>query len=88
MLGFRMIGVEGETVDSPKKALEKIQQLLNDKEIGLILVGESLAKEIEDELLKLEKGLPVIVRVPDSKNPQVKEKVLETLSKTLGIHLT
>ncbi len=52
-LGLRLSGFESEIVESEDEALKAIDKYMNDKNIGLILISESLTKKHYDEIVEL-----------------------------------
>ncbi|MGA1845406.1 MAG: V-type ATP synthase subunit F [bacterium] len=65
--GFSLVGVEGAVAHSRTEALMALKQAINVKDIGIILITETLADEIGstiDELLS-QKRCTLILRIPD-----------------------
>jgi vacuolar-type H+-ATPase subunit F/Vma7 len=85
--GFVLSGVSGEYVSSPAAALEKIQKLVRDPEVGLIMVSDELAKPIKDELMavKSTKAVPLIYEVPGPGSTQEKVEYRAMLRTILGV---
>ncbi|MGB9812846.1 MAG: V-type ATP synthase subunit F [Thermovenabulum sp.] len=65
--GFRLAGIEGKYIEESQEVLKEIDKLKNDEDIGIILITESLAQNIKNELsaMKLSKDFPIILEVPD-----------------------
>ena len=63
---FELVGVQGNIVDSPDKALDEIKQLMADPSIGLILVSDDISNQITDKLttLRAEKQIPLVFSLP------------------------
>ncbi len=89
--GFRMVGVNESTV--PKTPNEIRQALLNyfrNPQMGLIIITEPLASEIEDTILEMsEAPVPVILLIPDRQGSTgAYESVLkELVRRAVGIEI-
>lgn len=65
--GFSLVGIEGAAINSKSEALQALKNVLNRKDIGIILITERAAKEIQaviDELL-FKKKCQLILQIPD-----------------------
>jgi V/A-type H+-transporting ATPase subunit F len=91
VVGFRMVGVNESIV--PKNSHETRQALLNyfrDPQMGLIIITEPLATEVEDTILELsEAPVPVILLIPDRQGSTgAYESVLkELVRRAVGIEI-
>ncbi|MGB9840232.1 V-type ATP synthase subunit F [Thermovenabulum sp.] len=65
--GFRLAGIEGKFIEEGQEVLEEIERLRKIEEIGIIIITESLAEKVKNEIgrMKLSKDYPVILEVPD-----------------------
>ncbi|MCK5569000.1 MAG: V-type ATP synthase subunit F [Spirochaetes bacterium] len=69
VLGFGMVGVQGRTAVNPEDAREAFQSALNDKDIGIIIITERIARQIRttvDRFLFKER-FPLVIEIPDRK---------------------
>ncbi len=89
--GFRMVGVRESsiptTADETRKAL---LDYFRDPQMGLIIITEPLAMEVEDIILELsEAPIPVILLVPDRQGSTgAYETVLkELIRRAVGIEI-
>lgn len=91
VIGFRMVGVKESVV--PKTPNETRQALLNyfrDPQMGLIIITEPLATEVEDTILEMsESPIPVILLIPDRQGSTgAYESVLkELVRRAVGIEI-
>ena len=91
VIGFRMVGVNESVV--PKTPNETRQALLNyfrNPQMGLIIITEPLASEVEDTILELsESPIPVILLIPDRQGSiGAYESVLkELVRRAVGIEI-
>ncbi len=67
VLGFGMVGVEGRTVDSAEEARAVFNEVLQNEEIGIIIITERTAESIRELIQQFifTKNFPLIVEVPD-----------------------
>lgn len=65
--GMRLAGVEGVIVHETQEVREALDQALQDRDIGIILITEKLVKLVEDEItnIKLNYHTPLVVEIPD-----------------------
>jgi V/A-type H+-transporting ATPase subunit F len=65
--GFRLVGVsECAVPKSPAETRDLLYQYFRDPTMGLILITEPLATEVEDAIVELSQSpVPVILLVPD-----------------------
>lgn len=85
--GFVLSGVTGEYAQSAPAALEKIQKLVRDPTVGLIMVSDEVAKPISDDLtlLKSKKAIPLIYEVPGPGSKKEKVEYRAMLRAILGV---
>lgn len=79
-MGMRLSGVEGVVVHTEDEVKEALQQAINDKDIGIILMTEKLISLCQKTVyeLKLSQKQPLIVEIPDR---HATSKISETISK-------
>lgn len=65
--GMRLAGIEGCVVHERDELYEALNNALEDKEIGIILITEKLSFEFPDIIndIKLNRTLPLLVEIPD-----------------------
>lgn len=85
--GFVLSGVNGEYAGTPEDALVKIQGLVKDPEVGLIMVSDEVATPIRDDLLalKAKKAVPLVYEVPGPGSKQEKVDYRSMLRAILGV---
>lgn len=90
LLGFGMVGVSGKIATNPDEANNAFQEILADKEVGIILVTESVAdmmRSTVDEYL-FTASFPLIVEIPDRKGPRPgRPGIKEMVNAAIGIKL-
>ena len=83
---FQLAGVPGIISETPQKALDDINKLTEDSDVGLILVSDDITESINDELtaLRAEKSTLVFaVPAAGSEKTEVDYRVM--LKKILGV---
>ncbi len=69
--GFGLVGVEGETVETPDEGREALRRAFASPDIGIIVVTERIAAGIRDEIEKhtFGRSFPLIIEIPDRTGP-------------------
>ncbi|MDJ0270120.1 MAG: V-type ATP synthase subunit F [Aigarchaeota archaeon] len=64
--GFRLAGARGIEVSTPQEALQHINKLVQDPEVGLIIVSEDLSEQFRQQLneIRAKKPVPLIYELP------------------------
>ncbi|MCP8307877.1 MAG: V-type ATP synthase subunit F [archaeon] len=72
--GFRLAGIPGIEVKTPDDALKEIKKMVQNKEIGLIIVGDDVARPVRRKLtdIKAKQPIPLIYELPAPGSPQEK----------------
>jgi len=85
--GFVLAGVSGEYVSSGREALSKVDALVRDSKVGLIMISDDVAKPIRDELtaIRAKKAVPLIYEVPGPGSKQEKVEYRAMLRSILGV---
>ncbi|HXY56784.1 MAG TPA: V-type ATP synthase subunit F [Nitrososphaerales archaeon] len=85
--GFVLSGVSGEYVSTPAAALEKLDALSKDPDVGLVMVSDEIAKPIQNQLtiLRSKKAIPLIYEVPGPGSKKEKVEYRAMLRAILGV---
>ncbi len=85
--GFVLSGVSGEYVPSPQAALDTIQKLVKDPDVGLIMVSDEIAKPIKDDIMavKSKRAVPLIYELPGPGSKAEKVEYRAMLRAILGV---
>jgi V/A-type H+-transporting ATPase subunit F len=64
--GFRLAGISGTEVRTPKEALNEILNLIKNKEISFILISEDMAKPVHHQITEIrsKQPIPLIYEIP------------------------
>lgn len=65
--GLRLVGIEGSVVHTKDELKSELDNVMADKEIGILLITELLTKLAPEMIndIKLNRHLPLIVEIPD-----------------------
>lgn len=65
--GMRLAGVDGVVVHEKEILREKLNMILADKDLGILLITEKLSHEFPEVIndVKLNRKLPLVVEIPD-----------------------
>lgn len=89
--GFRLVGVsECATPKSPDETRELLNSFFRDPNMGLIIITEPLAKDVEDTVVELSQSpVPVILLISDrSGSTGTYEAILkELIRRAVGIEI-
>ena len=91
VLGFGIVGVQGKVAVDSDEAEIAFQEMLEDREIGIIIITEPVADMIRPIVSKylFTESFPLVVEIPDrgGKNPDrpgIKEMVNEVIGIKIG----
>jgi V/A-type H+-transporting ATPase subunit F len=65
--GFKLVGLEGEIVDTADEAREALEKAFSSSDIGIIIITERIAASIHGEIEEYAFGrdFPLIMEIPD-----------------------
>ncbi len=90
VLGFRYAGIDGTVVESPEQARRVFSEVVEDENVGVIIMTEQAADTIPDEVRRIlyQSARPVIVRIPGPEGPSATRRTLqEMIQEAVGIRL-
>ena len=88
--GFRLVGVEGRVVAEREEALSILGEVVERKDIGVVLVTERIAGTIRDEVEKrlYGFGFPLMLEIPDASGPAPdRPKIEDVVRKAIGVSI-
>ena len=70
--GFKLVGVDGEVVESADEAREALRKAFSSTEIGIIILTEKIASSIREDVEEFFFGhsFPLIIEIPDRTGPE------------------
>ena len=83
--GFMLSGITGAEVQDSTDALTQIHNLMQDKEVGLVIMSNDTSKPISDELTEIrsKNPTPLIYEIPAPGSKQEKVEYRELIKKVL-----
>ena len=90
VLGFGMVGVQGQTAGNPDEAEGAFKTALKDKEVGIIIITERIAELIRPLVDRyiFTQTFPLIVEIPDRRGRITgKPGIREMVNEAIGIKL-
>ncbi len=90
VLGFGMVGVEGRVAENADEAQSALQEALNDRQVGIVIITEPVAELIRPQVDRyvFSQSFPLIVEIPDRQGPLAGRPTLrEMVNQAIGINL-
>ena len=71
LTGMRLAGIDGVVVHEKQEIKQALDEVLSQKDIGIILMTEKLGKEIPEIVddIKLNRTFPLLLEIPDRHGP-------------------
>lgn len=90
--GFKLAGVQKlyHTTDDTEQTQKTLQELMNNKEIGIIIISEELLENIDWRLKRKveDAAKPVVIAVPSNKGPMEQgESLAKLIKRALGFDI-
>ena len=84
---FQLAGMEGIIIDSPMDAITHLKRLLNEEDVGLILISDDVSKTMRKELaeLRVKKPVPLIFELPAPGSRKESVDYRQLLKQILGV---
>jgi V/A-type H+/Na+-transporting ATPase subunit F len=90
VLGFGMVGVEGQVVDDKPSTESAFKHALQDHSIGVVIITERAAEYIREQVdsYLFSEQFPLIVEIPDRKGRlEGRPGLREMVNEAIGIKL-
>ncbi len=88
--GMRLAGVEGVVVHEREELEEELARVLQDREIGIVLLTEKFRRDFPDLIddLKIKRRLPLFVEIPDRHGTgRSKNFITDYVNEAIGLKL-
>ena len=88
--GMRLAGVDGVVVHEREELYQAIQDALQDKTVGIVLLTEKLGREFPDMIdqFRLERKMPLLVEIPDRHGTgRSKDFITSYITEAIGLKL-
>jgi len=90
VLGFGMVGVEVRVAENADEAQSALQEALNDRQVGIVIITEPVAELIRRQVDRyvFSQSFPLIVEIPDRQGPlEGRSTLREMVNQAIGINL-
>ena len=90
VLGLRLVGVEGTVAVEREEALAALNDAVDRKDVGVVLVTETVAAAMRDEVEARLYGLgfPLVLEIPDPSGPDPDRLDIEdVVRKAIGVSI-
>ena len=88
--GMRLAGVDGVVVHEREELYQALQDALQDKTVGIVLLTENLGREFPDMIdqFRLERKMPLLVEIPDRHGTgRSKDFITSYITEAIGLKL-
>ena len=90
VLGFGMVGVEGRVAGNADEARKALQEALDDRQVGIVIITEPVAELIRPlvDRYVFTQTFPLIVEITDREGPlEGRPQLRELVNRAIGINL-
>ena len=88
--GFKLVGLEGEIVETADEAREALERAFSSSDIGIIIITERIAAKIHREMEEYIFGhnFPLIIEIPDRTGPmEGRLSIRELVRSAVGVNV-
>ena len=88
--GMRLAGVDGVVVHERGELYEALQNVIKDKEVGIVLLTEKFGREFPEIIddIKLKRKMPLLVEIPDRHGTgRMKDFITSYVNEAIGLKL-
>ena len=89
-IGMRLAGVDGVVVHERGELYEALQNVIKDKEVGIVLLTEKFGREFPEIIddIKLKRKMPLLVEIPDRHGTgRKKDFITSYVNEAIGLKL-
>ena len=91
LMGMRMSGIDGVVLHQEQEVRDKLNSLLNEDDIAVILITSTLVNLIRETVydLKLNRKQPLIIEIPDRHgNGRTKDSITKYVKDAIGVDMS
>ena len=87
LIGMRLAGISGEQMDDREAIIKKIDELIKNPQVGIIMITEGIMKKAENEIMerKLREAETLIVRIPDTMEEADDDRIAKYIRDSIGL---
>ncbi|WP_326908884.1 V-type ATP synthase subunit F [Sedimentibacter sp. MB31-C6] len=89
-VGLRLAGIDGVIVHDRANALSTMKKVLQNREIGILILTEKIADMISEEVMeyKIKSKVPLIIEIPDRHGSiRTYDAIEKYISDSVGIRI-
>lgn len=89
IIGLRLAGIEGVLVESEEDMKKKFLEATKDRNIGIIIVTETVFEIIKEEVLDLKKSgsSQLVVTIPGKAGFKDKDFIMKYIKESIGVKI-
>ncbi len=91
LMGMRMSGIDGVVLHQEQEVRDKLNSLLKEDDIAVILITSTLVNLIRETVydLKLNRKQPLIIEIPDRHgNGRTKDSITKYVKDAIGVDMS
>jgi V/A-type H+-transporting ATPase subunit F len=90
VLGFSLVGVEGEAVESAKEARSALDDAVEKEGIKIILITEKWAGAMRERVDQLKRGMaaPLVLEIPGSASEPTGPSLRDLVEEAIGVRIS
>ena len=88
--GFKLVGLDGEVVESADETREALDKAFASSEIGIVLITEKIAALVREEMEEYVFGrtFPLLIEIPDRTGPmEGRQSIREMVRSAVGVNI-
>ncbi len=88
--GFKLVGLEGEVVESADEAREALEKAFASHDVGIIVITEKIAALLREEMEEYIFGhtFPLIIEIPDRTGPmEGRVSIRQMVRSAVGVNI-
>lgn len=89
LVGMRLAGIGGVILDTPEAVIKKIDSLIKDPEVGIIMITGGIMKLAEAEIMqrKLRESETLIVQIPGTHEAMDEDRISRYIKESIGLNI-
>ena len=86
-VGMRLAGIESTVTSDKSLVVSTLKEISAQTDIGIILINQTLAKLLSDEISEFRKtySVPIIVEIPDRNSDGTENSIADYVRDSIGI---
>lgn len=87
IIGLRLAGIQGVLAKNPEEMKEYFSKAVENENIGIIIVTETILEAIKEEVLDLKKSgsSKLVVTIPDRTGLRDKDFIMRYIKESIGL---